>query len=94
MMDRETPKHVEFYSKNKIEELVHLGFIMRIEYVSSGTDVTSVLVRCTNPNICGHVSFPISHPDGVQVTKKYGMLVMKPCIGGDGKMILKWISEE
>jgi len=28
---RNCPKHVEFYSKNKIEELVHLvGFVMRI----------------------------------------------------------------
>ena len=28
---RSYPKHVEFYSKNKFEELVHLvGFIMRI----------------------------------------------------------------
>jgi len=23
MIDRETPKHVEFYSKNKFEKLVH-----------------------------------------------------------------------
>jgi hypothetical protein len=32
MMDRGTiPKHVEFYSKNKFEKLVHLvGFIVRI----------------------------------------------------------------
>jgi len=32
MMDRKTcPKHVEFYSKNKFEKLVHLiGFIIRI----------------------------------------------------------------
>jgi len=31
MMDRGTvPKHVEFYSKNKFEKLVHLvGFILR-----------------------------------------------------------------
>ena len=28
---RNCPKHVEFYSKNKFEELVHLvGFIIRI----------------------------------------------------------------
>jgi len=86
---------VEFYSQNKIEELVHLfGFIIRIKYVSLGTDGTTVLVRCTNPNICGHVSSPVLHPDSVQVTKKYGILVMKPCIGGDEKIILKWISEE
>jgi len=26
--------------------------------------------------------------------KKYGILVIKPCIGGDGKIILKWISKE
>ena len=31
MMDRNCPKHVEFYSKNKFEKLVHLvGFIVRI----------------------------------------------------------------
>ena len=30
MMDTETPKHVEFYSQNKFEKLVHLvGFIIR-----------------------------------------------------------------
>jgi len=30
---RNCPKHVEFYSKNKFEELVHLvGFIIRIYY--------------------------------------------------------------
>ena len=29
MMDRNCPKHVEFYSKNKFENLVHLvGFII------------------------------------------------------------------
>jgi hypothetical protein len=29
------PKHVEFYSKNKFEKLVHLtGFIIRIELVT------------------------------------------------------------
>jgi hypothetical protein len=27
---RNCPKHVEFYSKNKFEKLVHLGFIIRI----------------------------------------------------------------
>jgi len=28
------PKHVEFYSKNKVEKLVHLvGFIIRIPYI-------------------------------------------------------------
>ena len=31
MMDRNCPKHVEFYSKNKFKKLVHLvGFIIRI----------------------------------------------------------------
>jgi len=31
MMDTGTPKHVEFYSKNKFEKLVHLvGFVIRI----------------------------------------------------------------
>ena len=30
---RNCPKHVEFYSKNKIEKLVHLvGFVVRIQY--------------------------------------------------------------
>ena len=30
---RKCPKHVEFYSKNKFEKLVHLvGFIVRIYY--------------------------------------------------------------
>ena len=30
---RNCPKHVEFYSKNKFEKLVHLvGFILRIVY--------------------------------------------------------------
>jgi hypothetical protein len=62
-----------------------------LEYVSSGTDGTSVLARCTNPNICGHASFPVSHPDDVQIMKKYGILFMKSCIGGNGKIILKRI---
>ena len=31
MMERNCPKHVEFYSKDKFEKLVHLvGFIVRI----------------------------------------------------------------
>jgi len=31
MMEMNCPKHVEFYSKNKFEKLVHLvGFIIRI----------------------------------------------------------------
>jgi len=31
MMDRYCPKHVQFYSKNEFEKLVHLvGFIVRI----------------------------------------------------------------
>jgi len=35
---RNSPKHVEFFSKNKFEKLVHLvGFITRIRYIS--TDV-------------------------------------------------------
>jgi len=32
---RKCPKHVEFYSKNKFEELVHLvGFIITINFLS------------------------------------------------------------
>ena len=32
MMDDNCPKHVEFYSKNKFEKLVHLvGFIIRMD---------------------------------------------------------------
>jgi len=31
---RKCPKHVEFYSKNKFENLVHLvGFIIRIRFI-------------------------------------------------------------
>jgi hypothetical protein len=66
--------------------------VNKLEYVGSGTDGTSILVRCTN--ICGHLSSPVSHLYGVQVMKIYGILVMKTCIGGNGKTILKWISKD
>ena len=57
---RNCPKHVGFYSKNKFEELVHLvGFIIRIwqtsirEYVVTrqeavSTDLLIVAFRCNN----------------------------------------------
>jgi len=36
MMERNCPKHVEFYSKNKFEKLVHLvSFIIRIPHIYS-----------------------------------------------------------
>ena len=36
---RDCPKHVEFYSKNKFEELVHLvGFIVRIYHDSQPSE--------------------------------------------------------
>jgi len=39
---RNCPKHVEFYSKNKFEKLVHLvGFIVR-----TTRDITGTLVTC------------------------------------------------
>jgi len=35
----ELPKHVEFYSKNKFEKLVHLvGYIIRIYYDARSTE--------------------------------------------------------
>jgi hypothetical protein len=45
MMDREAcPKHVEFYSKNKFEKLVHLvGFIIRIYHDARSSECQ---IRC------------------------------------------------
>jgi hypothetical protein len=38
-MDRICPKHVEFYSKNKFEKLVHLvGFIVRIYHYARSSE--------------------------------------------------------
>ena len=47
MVDRGTvQKHVEFYSKNKFEKLVHpVGFIIRIKNV--GTDVSEGSIAST-----------------------------------------------
>ena len=51
---RNCPKHVEFYSKNKFEKLVHLvGFIVRIymEYLfmtETLSETCSVLVQKIN----------------------------------------------
>jgi len=55
MMDRGMPKHVEFYSKNKFEELVHLvGFIIRIYHEARSpegkivcTSVSQISVRAS-----------------------------------------------
>jgi len=42
----ECPKHVEFYSKNKFEKLVHLvGFIIRIYHDARSPDVNLGTVR-------------------------------------------------
>jgi len=38
---RNCPKHVEFYSKNKFEKLVHLGFIIR----TSSPHLISIILR-------------------------------------------------
>jgi len=46
---RKCPKHVEFYSKNKFEKLVHIvGFIIRILYNLS----KEVSVSLTWPLLC------------------------------------------
>ena len=63
MIDRGTvPKHVEFYSKNKFEKLVHLvGFIIRIVYsysiflACSGRCCVSADVMCTYFGTCEHI---------------------------------------
>ena len=40
---RNCPKHVEFYSKNKIEKLVHLvGFIIRIYHDARSPELQAV----------------------------------------------------
>ena len=44
---RNCPKHVEFYSKNKFEKLVHLvGFIVGIVFVS----IIFMFAPCINDN--------------------------------------------
>jgi len=46
MMYRGTPKHVEFYSKNKFEKLVHLvGFITRTVEVVCVADMLSQILK-------------------------------------------------
>ena len=54
MIDRNCPKHVEFYSKNKFEKLVHLvGFIIRIGLClkyGSGDFVTNASPVCGSIN--------------------------------------------
>jgi len=43
MMDRNCTKHVEFYSKNKFEKLVHLvGFIIRIYHDARSSECQKV----------------------------------------------------
>jgi len=60
---RNCPKHVEFYSKNKFENLVHLvGFIIRIYHDSRsparqiGTDKSMPSLRLQNGICVGRVS--------------------------------------
>ena len=51
---RNCPKHVEFYSKNKFEKLVHLvGFIIRICYKPS----MNVLLMWTDQNLKNALQF-------------------------------------
>jgi len=45
---RNCPRHVEFYFKNKFEELVHLvGFIIRIYHDAQSPEPRINLARCT-----------------------------------------------
>ena len=59
---RNCSKHVEFYSRNKFEKLVHLvGFIIRIVYsyslffASSGRCCISADVMCIYFGTCEHI---------------------------------------
>ena len=60
MMERNCPKNVEFYSKNKFEKLVHLvGFIIRIYHDEQSYE-------CQNSNYYYYYYYyylfnPISH---------------------------------
>jgi len=53
MMDRGTaPKHVEFYSKNKFEKLMHLvGFVIRIYHDARSSECQILTVTCKVINI-------------------------------------------
>jgi len=52
---RNCPKHVEFYSKNKFEKLVHLvGFIIRIRIRIKGTFFFIFSSDPLYPNFLGH----------------------------------------
>ena len=67
---RNSPKHVEFYCKNKFEKLVHLvGFIIRIYHDARSPErQISIGIRCVC--VCAFASYTdIVHNDFVQVVK-------------------------
>jgi len=59
-MDRGSPKHVEFYSKNKFEKLVHLvGFIIRIYHDTRSPERQILLWVVYQGPVQGSVCFSI-----------------------------------
>ena len=55
---RNWPKHVEFYSKNKFEELVHLvGFIIRIFHDARSAEHQTECIRSGGQHCQRSVSF-------------------------------------
>jgi len=56
---RNCPKHVVFYSKNKFEKLVHLvGFIVRIHCFTFVLKANAGAVPYIRQRLC-HISFPV-----------------------------------
>jgi len=61
---RNCPKHVEFYSKNKFEKLMHLvGFIIRIYHDARSSEFQE-----------GYTIFPLSPPPSKKKKKKKSIL--------------------
>ena len=58
---RNCPKHVEFYSKNKLEKLVHLvGFIIRIYHDARSPErQTDIYIYGFHHKTCGYLNMSI-----------------------------------
>jgi hypothetical protein len=53
---RNYPKHVEFYSKNKFEKLVHLvGFIIRIYHDAQSSEMSNPFRSVHCQHYCSHI---------------------------------------
>ena len=78
---RSCPKHVQFYSNNKFEKLVHLvGFIIRIYHDARPPECQAHLISITFPDIRAFYKIMcqnIVEPDWPQMTSE-----VAPCMVG------------